>query len=276
MTTLLIIVGAAATVLLLPIVQKLLVSEVEGWLPHLSRRLVEIAARRLPERDRERYLEEWLAELSSFDDRRLTALLWSFDLLRGSRSLRLELSSVCSLDTVALPRMKRVLDLVVAAFAVIAVAPIIALIALVIWLSSPGPILARQRCIGRDGRPFRMLRFRTRTDGPIPTRIGQVLIRTALEELPQFFNVLRGQMSLVGPRPTTSDWRGLDATRRPLHLAPGMTGPWQLSASACMSPTELGEIDEFYVRGWTLWRDIEILLLTPLALLRKSEIDRVV
>jgi hypothetical protein len=96
----LLVIGLACIALGVAVVQKLLVSEVEGWLPHVSQRLVDYAAQRLPQRDRERYREEWLAELNTFDDRQLTALLWSLDLLRGSRSLRLELARKITTDEV--------------------------------------------------------------------------------------------------------------------------------------------------------------------------------
>lgn len=290
MNQLLLIVGAIAVLLVLPVIQKLVLSEVEGWLPHLSRRLVQIAAQRVPEPNRGRYIEEWLAELSSFDDRRITALLWSLDLVRGSRSLQRELTDGLQADTVASPGVKRGLDVIVGTCVLIAMTPIIAVIALALRLDSPGPLLSGQWCIGRNGEPFRMFRFRTTSDDtaravrfgalsdadpwsrPMSdrciTRVGRILRRTSLDETPQIFNVLLGQMSLVGPRPMAPELMIPDESHRVLRLSPGMTGLAQLSELARVSSTDLVAINDAYARDWTLRRDIKILVLTPLVLLR--------
>ena len=193
--------------------------------------------------------------------------------------------------------VKRGFDLAGAAAALIAVAPAMALIAFLIKLDSRGPVLFRQTRVGRDGQRFRICKFRTMCDGaehrkaelharnecadglfkitddPRITRIGGLLRRTSLDELPQLFNVLLGDMSLVGPRPLVVDEderiTGLD--RRRLALTPGMTGHWQIAGSSRVPLHEMVKIDYLYVAGWSLWSDMKILLRTvPYMLSRKG------
>jgi len=168
--------------------------------------------------------------------------------------------------------------------------------ALAIRLESPGPIFFRQTRVGRDGETFDILKFRTmvvdaeerkaellefnETDGffkmqddPRITRVGKVLRKTALDELPQLFNVLRGEMSLVGPRPLVldEDRRVEGMHRNRLHLTPGMTGHWQILGSSRIPMSEMVNIDYLYVANWSLWVDIKILLRTvPFMLSRRG------
>ncbi len=183
--------------------------------------------------------------------------------------------------------VKRSLDIGLSLVLLIAVAPVALLIALLIRLDSPGGALFRQTRIGRDGKPFQMLKFRSmvcdaeaqrqhilhlnETRGlfkiardPRVTRVGRLLRNTSLDELPQLINVLWGQMSLVGPRPLIDedDRRIQGWHRRRLHLKPGMTGPWQILGSARIPLEEMVTIDYLYVANWTLWSDIRILLQT--------------
>ena len=183
--------------------------------------------------------------------------------------------------------LKRSFDIGISAVALVIVAPFLAAIALLIKLDSNGPAFFRQRRIGRHGASFEMVKFRTmvadaeqrkhtlhhlnQRDGlfkiaedPRVTRMGRWLRRTAVDELPQLLNVLRGQMSLVGPRPLVAEedkriegWR-----RRRLQLTPGMTGNWQILGSTHVSLDELVEIDYLYVTNWSLWLDLKILLRT--------------
>jgi exopolysaccharide biosynthesis polyprenyl glycosylphosphotransferase len=183
--------------------------------------------------------------------------------------------------------LKRTMDWVGASLALVLSAPVFLLIALAIKLESRGPVLFRQTRVGRDGRRFQMLKFRTMVDGadrmkaalrdrnetsglfkiaddPRVTRVGRLLRRTSLDELPQLLNVLRGEMSLVGPRPLVVDeddkvggWH-----RRRLHLMPGMTGHWQILGSARIPLHEMVKIDYLYVANWSLWGDVKILLRT--------------
>jgi len=160
--------------------------------------------------------------------------------------------------------------------------------AIAVKLDSRGPVFFRQPRVGRHGRHFNMLKFRTMVpnadamkdsrrarneareglfkiaDDPRVTRVGKLLRKSALDELPQFFNIVRGRMSLVGPRPLVVDedeciggWH-----RRRLELKPGMTGPWQILGPARVPLREMGAIDYLYVANWSLWGDVKILLRT--------------
>jgi exopolysaccharide biosynthesis polyprenyl glycosylphosphotransferase len=184
-------------------------------------------------------------------------------------------------------RVKRAFDVVGSALCLVALAPLMATIALVVKLSSRGPVLFRQTRVGRDGHNFEMLKYRTMQDGaderkaelrslneadglfkiaddPRITRVGRLLRRTSLDELPQLFNVLRGQMSLVGPRPLVldEDRRIQGWYRRRLSSTPGMTGDWQIFGAARIPLREMVTIDYLYVSNWSLWADVKILLRT--------------
>jgi exopolysaccharide biosynthesis polyprenyl glycosylphosphotransferase len=183
--------------------------------------------------------------------------------------------------------LKRTLDRAASALALIFVAPLMAAIAAAIKLDSRGPVLFRQQRIGQDERPFEMLKFRTMVDGadgqkaallhrnereglfkiaadPRITRVGRVLRRAYVDELPQLLNVLRGDMSLVGPRPLVieDDSRVVGWDRRRLHLTPGMTGPWQVTGVTRPPLAEMVKLDYLYVATWSLWGDIKIILRT--------------
>lgn len=200
-----------------------------------------------------------------------------------------------------LPRSSRMLkrwfDLVATAVGLLLAAPIIAAIALAIRLDTRGPVFFRQVRVGRDGRHFRIFKFRSMVVGaeagkdrlralnevgdgmfkitadPRVTRVGAFLRRTSLDELPQLFNVILGDMSLVGPRPLVTDEDaqvlGLDRSR--LHLTPGMTGPWQV-LGARVPMQEMVGIDYLYVTGWSLWLDLKLLLRTVRHVLRGGNV----
>jgi exopolysaccharide biosynthesis polyprenyl glycosylphosphotransferase len=183
--------------------------------------------------------------------------------------------------------VKRGLDLAIACFGLLMVGPLMALMAVAIKLDSSGPVLFRQTRVGRDGKRFSIVKFRSMVDGadaqkaglrhlneagglfkivddPRITRMGSLLRRTSLDELPQLLNVVRGEMSLVGPRPLVLEddcliqgWH-----RRRLHLKPGMTGPWQILGSTRIPLEEMVTIDYLYVANWSLWADVKILLRT--------------
>ena len=184
--------------------------------------------------------------------------------------------------------IKRGVDIVVAAILLTLLAPLFALVALMIRLDSRGPVLFRQTRVGLDGREFQMVKFRSMVEGahalreelahlneseglfkiardPRVTRVGRVLRRTGVDELPQLLNVLRGEMSLVGPRPLVVDEdRFIEGRHRRgrLQLVPGMTGPWQLLGPARVPLNEMVAIDYLYGANWSLWNDVKILLRT--------------
>jgi exopolysaccharide biosynthesis polyprenyl glycosylphosphotransferase len=184
--------------------------------------------------------------------------------------------------------LKRLLDCAASVLALAFLAPLFAVIALLIKLDTRGPVLFRQQRVGRDGRAFEMLKFRTMVDGadaqkaallhrnecedglfkiaddPRITRVGGILRRAYLDELPQLINVLRGDMSLVGPRPLVieEDARIEGWDRGRLHLTPGMTGPWQVTGAARIPLTEMVKLDYLYVATWSLWGDVKIIIRT--------------
>src|SRR3954447_7022162 len=192
---------------------------------------------------------------------------------------------------------KRALDIVVSTIVLALLLPLLAMIAVAIKLDSRGPVLFRQWRAGVGGKPFLVMKFRTmRADAearkpelaaendvhdgvmfkiwrdPRTTRLGRRLRRLSLEELPQFLKVLRGEMSLVGPRPLVFEeasalaesWQG-----RRLDLKPGLTGLWQVAGRNHVSFQDMLKLDYQYVAGWSLARDVEILLATIPAVLSR-------
>jgi exopolysaccharide biosynthesis polyprenyl glycosylphosphotransferase len=192
---------------------------------------------------------------------------------------------------------KRAFDVVGALLGLLAVSPLLAVIAAAVKLEDGGPVFFRQQRVGRYGQRFEMLKFRTMIPGadamkdalrhrneaqeglfkiaedPRITKAGKWLRGSALDELPQLWNIVRGEMSLVGPRPLVVDedqkvegWH-----RRRLELMPGMTGPWQILGPARVPLREMVAIDYLYVANWSLWTDLKILLRTiPHVLGRKG------
>jgi exopolysaccharide biosynthesis polyprenyl glycosylphosphotransferase len=184
--------------------------------------------------------------------------------------------------------LKRAIDILGSGLALIVLMPLLLVIALVIRLDSPGPVIFPQERIGRDGRPFRMLKFRSmhyaasdqldglldRNDGagllfkmrsdPRVTRVGKVIRRHSLDELPQLWNVFVGAMSLVGPRPPLPSevQRYDDDVHRRLNLRPGLTGVWQISGRSMLSWDRSVELDLYYVENWTVLGDILIIVRT--------------
>jgi exopolysaccharide biosynthesis polyprenyl glycosylphosphotransferase len=192
--------------------------------------------------------------------------------------------------------LKRAFDLVMGLVALVALSPAMIAIAILIRLDSPGPIFYGQERVGKDGVRFKMMKFRSmrqdadalleqlraqnEASGPLfkmrqdprVTKIGRILRRTSLDELPQLFNVLLGQMSLVGPRPPVpsevaqyEDWQ-----LGRLRAIPGMTGLWQVSGRSDVPFHDMVRLDLHYIRNWSLWLDLEIILRTIPAVVGKS------
>ncbi|MGH3744304.1 MAG: sugar transferase, partial [Mycobacteriales bacterium] len=189
---------------------------------------------------------------------------------------------------------KRVLDLIAGGALALVLLPVIALVAVAIKLDDGGPVFYRQTRVGRDGRSFPMLKFRSMvvdadallaqltadnmTDGllfklrddPRITRVGRLLRRTSLDELPQVWNVLCGTMSLVGPRPLPVDADDFSPGEAERHtVLPGITGYWQLSGGPELSYDEMIRLDLAYIRSWSLWLDVRLLVRTVPAMLHR-------
>jgi len=199
--------------------------------------------------------------------------------------------------------LKRILDLLIALVCIVLFGPLMLLIMAGIRISSPGPIYYRQTRIGKNGKPFSILKFRSmqvKNDpdlhrayvqkliheniqpgapgrsnlkmlgDPRITGLGKYLRKFSLDELPQFFNVLRGEMSMVGPRPPLlyeyevyGEWH-----KQRLMVRPGITGLWQVMARNTVSFDDMVRIDMEYIQSMNLWLDLKIMFLTPIVMIR--------
>jgi lipopolysaccharide/colanic/teichoic acid biosynthesis glycosyltransferase len=173
------------------------------------------------------------------------------------------------------PVLTRAFDAITAAIALVITSPLLAACAIAIRLESDGPVIYRQRRVGKDGEPFEMLKLRTMVSGaehigaglavnegdPRITRTGAILRRFSLDELPNLINVLRGEMSIVGPRPTVQVQvdQYTDRQRRRLEVKPGITGWAQVNGRTSLPWNERIELDVWYVDHRSLKLDIEIL-----------------
>lgn len=201
-------------------------------------------------------------------------------------------------------RFKRLFDIFASAVLLVVLAPLMGMVALAVRLDSPGPILFRQPRVGLGGRAFDMLKFRTmrsgtseekhrlyvrrmlRENGQAPSRervyklvddervtaVGRLLRRTSIDELPQLWNVLRGEMSLVGPRPPLAYEVELYDSRqmRRLECRPGITGLWQVSGRNRLTYSEMCDLDLAYIGDWSPALDFSILLRTVPVVLTNS------
>ncbi len=193
--------------------------------------------------------------------------------------------------------LKRVMDLVISSVGLLVLWPVLLVQALLVRLTSPGPALFRQKRVGENGRVFTIFKFRTMTvdaptDPPVPTDpdqlgqsqiktarddpkitpLGRFLRRSALDELPQLLNVLKGEMSMVGPRPEVplvvemySSWH-----LKRLAMKPGMTGPMQLAGGSDLPLDERVKLELVYIQNYSLWEDIKILAKTVIVVIRGS------
>lgn len=189
--------------------------------------------------------------------------------------------------------VKRAMDIVLSILALLLGWPLFLIIALIIRLDSPGPIIFTQKRVGLRGRAFTVFKFRTMheraeqeqerlaplneasgplfkiRDDPRLTRVGRILRRTSLDELPQIFNILMGEMSWVGPRPGTPSEVARYETwqRKRLEVLPGLTGLWQTSGRSDLTFDDMVRLDIYYAENWNLWLDVVILLRTIPAVL---------
>jgi len=194
---------------------------------------------------------------------------------------------------------KRGIDIAGAIVLLVSFLPLLLIIAALVRISSPGPVLFRQRRVGKHGRVFCMYKFRTMvansdatihqtyyrtlmrghakpmggmfklTHDPRVTSVGLILRRFSLDELPQLLNVLKGDMSLVGPRPPIPYEAELYGQRERLRLSvtPGLTGLWQVRGRNTLNFRQMVDLDIAYIEHWSLWLDLLILLRTPLVVI---------
>jgi lipopolysaccharide/colanic/teichoic acid biosynthesis glycosyltransferase len=278
------------------ILGNLVADELAAWLPRVTLRLVAFHAKRLPPSIGPRMAEEWTEAVSSIPGP-VSKLLFALDLIRAVPALRREFSESRrgAVGLMLRDAIKRGLDIVGSLGLLVVLTPAFVAITVAVKLTSKGPVFIRQQRIGEGGQPFTMLRFRTMhvdadpathqqhvatfvkngvealCDDPRVTSIGHFLRRSSLDELPQFWNVLKGEMSLVGPRPPlpfeVATYKRLH--RRRLHEArPGVTGLWQVMGLGRTTFDEMVRLDVEYARTRTVWLDIKILLATPAAAVR--------
>jgi lipopolysaccharide/colanic/teichoic acid biosynthesis glycosyltransferase len=198
-------------------------------------------------------------------------------------------------------RLKRGFDLVACTVGLLLLSPLFVFLACCVRIDSPGPVFYKQLRSGRRGKIFRMYKFRTMAidaddrlaslmhlnvhshdprlykllGDPRITRFGAILRRTSLDELPQLMNVLKGEMSLIGPRPLMmiEDRHVQGPSRLRAEVKPGVTGPWQVAGGNELSFEEMLRLDHDYVMKWSFWRDLKLLALTPLAIYRRRGIS---
>ena len=178
-------------------------------------------------------------------------------------------------------QLKRYLDVVLASAALLAAAPLLVAIAAALKLEGTTPVIFRQQRTGLDGRLFTIYKFRTMSpEAPgqphqqRATRVGQWLRRFALDELPQLWNVLRGEMSIIGPRPALPEQakRYGKFERRRLQVKPGITGWAQINGRNSLSWSRRIELDVWYIENGSLWTDLSILIRTPLQLAKPQDV----
>jgi lipopolysaccharide/colanic/teichoic acid biosynthesis glycosyltransferase len=184
--------------------------------------------------------------------------------------------------------IRRAIDIAVSASLLVLSSPLLLAAMLAIRLETPGPVIYRQRRIGLDGHPFDVLKLRTMVDGaehigaglavnqgdPRITRVGAILRRASLDELPNLVNVLRGEMSLIGPRPTlpVQVEQYSERQRRRLHMRPGITGWAQVNGRASLPWSERIELDIFYIENRSLALDLEIIRRTVAMILAGGDL----
>jgi sugar transferase EpsL len=190
-------------------------------------------------------------------------------------------------DPPRIPISKRAFDLCLALPLLVLVSPALCIIAILVRLNLGTPVLFRQVRPGFMGYPFVNLKFRTMRDAvnaqgrPLPdtvrlTRLGRFLRSLSLDELPELFNVLRGEMSLVGPRPLLMQYleRYSPEQSRRQHVLPGITGWAQINGRNAISWEDKFALDVWYVDNWSLWLDVRILALTPWKALKREGISQ--
>ena len=186
-----------------------------------------------------------------------------------------------------IPLSKRIFDLALTIPGLILISPLLLILALLVGITLGRPVLFTQERPGYKGKPFKLIKFRTMLDGvdefgkPLPdeqrlTPVGRFLRSFSLDELPELFNVIRGEMSLVGPRPLLMQYlqRYTPGQARRHDVLPGIAGWAQINGRNTLSWEDKFRLDVWYVDNWSLWLDIKILCLTPMAVLKREGINQ--
>jgi lipopolysaccharide/colanic/teichoic acid biosynthesis glycosyltransferase len=258
----------------------LLLAEALDWFPWLAERVIGRAARMLPVEQRDRYEQEWLADMDTVPGRGFSKLLLAVKVLLAAPWTRAELLPHG-------PRLrhamgKRMFDVVVSAVALVMISPLLVTIAVAIRLDSTGPALFWRRCFDLEGRRIYLLKFRTMTPGNAPdlpatpgvwaayrthdprvTRVGRILRRMSLDELPQLLNVLRGDLSLVGLPPIP------DGFRLPVPVVEGSRAGLVSSTPLTQGIEDVLRREALYVKSWSLRTDLAVLLRAVAEVLRR-------
>ncbi|RMF50403.1 MAG: sugar transferase [Anaerolineae bacterium] len=192
-----------------------------------------------------------------------------------------------SLFPPGIPKSKRIFDLLLTVIGLVVLSPVMLVVALLVWVFHGWPVFFRQERPGYRGVPFALYKFRSMTNARdaegnlLPdeqrlTRFGRFLRASSLDELPELFNVLRGEMSLVGPRPLLMRYlpRYSPEQMRRHDVLPGITGWAQVNGRNALTWQEKFRLDVWYVDNWSLWLDVKILLLTVWKVLKREGIDQ--
>jgi lipopolysaccharide/colanic/teichoic acid biosynthesis glycosyltransferase len=267
----------------------LVAAELQAWLPSLLQYLLTRAVKKLSPERQERYREEWAAHIEELPGE-VSRVVFALQLPITSETIERE-ARLGPLDSISRWswKAKDLIDLAATALALLELSPLLLIIALLIKLDSRGPVFFRQRRQGVGNRLFDVYKFRTmhldvgdpldapltRRGDPRVTRVGAFLRSTSLDELPQLLNVLRGEMSLVGPRPHSPHLlvAGREHAERLAEyelrhrVKPGITGLAQVNGyrGAINTPGELKsriDCDLYYIDHWSLWLDVKILFRT--------------
>ena len=274
--------------LFIAIVGRLMADEIKAWSGWLHESLRRKAVAKLPTEYRDRYDEEWAGGIEEAPGE-IFKLIYSLGLLRAAVGLRnASLKSALQSDKDFYLLWRRTFDLVFSSLLLAYLSPLLLSIAIAIRLESPGPVLYFSERIGKKGCSFRCVKFRTMvcdasknpalilraydqngllikaTSDPRITRLGRFLRKFSLDELPQFINVLKGEMSIVGPRPPLAsevlEYK-LNHLRR-LDVTPGVTGLWQVQARRDPSFDSYISLDVTYIENWSLMLDLKIIART--------------
>lgn len=254
----------------------LILTECFDWLPWLAKRILHAAALHLPAKYRQRYEDEWLGELDAIPGLRVSRLAFSLRVFFSATATMRAISPETRLyfSTPA----KRVVDFSSACLVLVLLMPMFLVIGLAIKLTSAGPLFSREKRLGFEEAQFELVRFRTTrsslseqiepaagaalvSDADL-TRVGRFLRTFSLDELPQFINVLKGDMSLVGPRPLpAAEGELLKDWHRARHIVrPGITGLWQVQSRWPISFDDMIRLDLRYAKDWSAWRDMKIMV----------------